>query len=390
MRPGLSTRKGSKLSLTRLVSAARGRRLGLEHGQAGAHVRGGADHGGVAAVLVGGGAHRRFPGVVRRRQRQPQEAATPVVEDPSLDGVEDACRDPGAGRRRHRKPPHRAIPVAGEEGGVADLAPQRRRVRRTQFVEPAEALHQIAQGAAVDLHRRRRPFEAQRRHRPTRAGHPGDAGGSRHRGRQMGRPRYVRGRAEGRAHGFDGRRVAGAEDQDRARLLRRRQHLDGNFGHHGEGPEGARHELGEIEAGDVLDHPAARLEGLAAAAHRVEPQDMVARRAGLDAPGPGQVAGDGAADGPPARRATEERPQVRRLELQALAVPGQRRLDLGQGRRRAGGEDQFLGLVKPDTGKGAEVEPVAGLRGTPEGSLGARRQDLQRRLGGGRPADGFA
>jgi hypothetical protein len=59
--------------------------------------------------------------------------------------------------------------------------------------------------------------------------------------------------------------------------------------------------LGEIVAGDVLDHPTTGLEGLAAARHRLDTEDMVARGAGLrDAARAGQIGGKHTADGAPA------------------------------------------------------------------------------------------
>jgi hypothetical protein len=78
--------------------------------------------------------------------------------------------------------------------------------------------------------------------------------------------------------------------------LGRRQHLEGHVGRHRQGPPGAGKALGEIVAGDVLDHAPARFEGFAASRYGMDAENMVARGAGLDAPGSGQVGRQRAAD----------------------------------------------------------------------------------------------
>ncbi len=76
-----------------------------------------------------------------------------------------------------------------------------------------------------------------------------------------------------------------------------RQYLDRDLFERGQRAVGAGHQLRQIVAGDVLDDLAAGLEDLAAAADRAEAEEMVARRAGLDAARPRQIAGEDAAQG---------------------------------------------------------------------------------------------
>jgi hypothetical protein len=115
-----------------------------------------------------------------------------------------------------------------------------------------------------------------------------------------------------------------AAHQGRARRrcfgLRARQRLDRDVGHDAERAEGAREQLAEVVAGDVLDHPAARLERLAAPRHRGHAEEMVARGAGLDAARAGQIGGERAAERARRRLAQQDRAVVHRLEVELLAV----------------------------------------------------------------------
>ena len=97
-------------------------------------------------------------------------------------------------------------------------------------------------------------------------------------------------------------RVVEAGDHHRRLGLGPGQRLDRDLGHRRERPERAGEQLAEVVAGDVLDHPAARLEGLAAAGHRRHAEEMVARGAGLDPPRSRQVRREHAADRAGARR----------------------------------------------------------------------------------------
>ena len=83
---------------------------------------------------------------------------------------------------------------------------------------------------------------------------------------------------------------------------------------------GARHQLAEIVAGDVLHHAAAGLEGLAAAGHRCHAEEMVARGARLDPARSGQIGSEHAADRADAGRAAQQRAVIRRFEGELLAL----------------------------------------------------------------------
>ena len=83
--------------------------------------------------------------------------------------------------------------------------------------------------------------------------------------------------------------------------------------------------LEQVVAGDVLDHLAAGLEHLAAAGDGVEAEEMVARRAGPDAPRAGEVGSEHAAEVARAGAPPSSGPSVRRLEGEHLAVLGEQR-----------------------------------------------------------------
>ena len=165
--------------------------------------------------------------------------------------------------------------------------------------------------------------------------------GARHLGR---RPIATR---HGRRRGV----VEQAAQHQRRLGLRRRQHLEGHVGEHGERAPRAGHHLRQIVAGDVLDHPPAGLERLAPAGHGVDAEHMVARRTRLDAPRPGKIGGKHAADRAAARLAAEQRPVVHRLEGEFLAVLGKQLLDLGERRAGPGRQHQFLRLVERHAGE---------------------------------------
>ena len=166
------------------------------------------------------------------------------------------------------------------------------------------------------------------------------------------------------------------------------QHLDGDVGHGGERAPGAGQHLAHVVAGDVLHHAAARLDGLGAAGHRGDAEEMVARGAGLDAARAGQIGRDRAADGALAGRAAEQRAIVHRLEGELLVVLVQQRLDLGQRRAGFGREHQFFRLVQRDAGKPRQIERQVGLARPAEPALGALPRHLQRLVVAERPAHG--
>jgi hypothetical protein len=207
--------------------------------------------------------------------------------------------------------------------------------------------------------------------------------------RQVRGARHVERQAHGGRHRLD-RLVIVETDQRHARLgLRPRQGLDRHLGQRRQRAPRAGHELAEVVAGDVLHHPPPGLEGLAAARHRREAQEMIARRAGLDPAWAGKVGGERAADRTLAGRSTEQRPVVHRLEGELLAPGIDQRLDLGDRRSRAGGQHQLLGLVERHTAKPGEIERQVGLRRPADRALRGVADNLQRFLLRQRPADGL-
>src|SRR6185437_10291855 len=171
-----------------------------------------------------------------------------------------------------------------------------------------------------------------------------------------------------------------AAQHERARRFGPRQNFHGNFGQGRERAVGAGHELAKIITGDVLDDAPAGFERLAAAADPGEAEKMIARRALADAARPGEIACKDAADGWRGILGTEQPAPIARLEGEHLIGAIERRLDLGEWRRRAGGQHELFGLVDADAGKRAELEPVRGLRRTTEAALAAAAQQLQRLL----------
>ena len=77
--------------------------------------------------------------------------------------------------------------------------------------------------------------------------------------------------------------------------------------------------FGQVVARDVLHHAPAGLEGFAASRHAGEAENVIARRTRLDAAGPGEIAGQHAAQRA-GMLAAEEPRQVGRLEGEILAA----------------------------------------------------------------------
>ncbi len=143
---------------------------------------------------------------------------------------------------------------------------------------------------------------------------------------------------------------------------------------------GAGQELGQVVAGDVLDHPAAGLEQLAAAGYGADAEHMVAHRARLDPARPGQVAGDHAAQAGAGRRLAEQGAEIGGLEGELLLVLGELRLDLGERRAGLGRQHQLGRLVERDAGMADEAEILRRLDRPPERLLAAGADQRQRRL----------
>ena len=205
----------------------------------------------------------------------------------------------------------------------------------------------------------------------------------------MGRRRHVVGALQGGGHRLGAGRVVGPEDQRGACHFRRRLHFQDHLGDHGQSAERTGDQLREIEPGDILHHSAARLEYLATAADGMETEQMVARRAGLDAPRTGNIAGDRAADRARAGGGTEQGTQIRRFEGELLVPIGQSRRDLVEG-SGGGGDDHQLGrLIRLDAGKGQKVEPMGRLGRPTEPSLAAGTGNVEWGLALRGPTDGI-
>ena len=198
-----------------------------------------------------------------------------------------------------------------------------------------------------------------------------------HVARQMRRRRNVAGRRHRRRHRLVGARVVEAENQHGRLGLRTRQHLDRHLGHGGERAERAGQQLAEIVAGDVLHHAAARLEGLGAARHRREAEEMIARGAGLDAPRPRKVRRERAAERARVRGPAEDRAVIHRLEGELLALALDQRLDLGERRAGPGREHQLLRLVQRHAGEPGQIERQIGLARAAERALASRAPRLR-------------
>ena len=126
--------------------------------------------------------------------------------------------------------------------------------------------------------------------------------------------RNLEGRAVGEAHCLDRGRVGQPEAEHGSRLRRCRKHLDGDLGHDGERAPRAGQAASEVVAGDVLHHPAARLDISPRPLTAFDAEQMVARRAGKDAPAAGDVGGDHPADRALAGAVAKHGAEIDRLE----------------------------------------------------------------------------
>ena len=170
--------------------------------------------------------------------------------------------------------------------------------------------------------------------------------------RQVRRARDVVGRAKRRGHRPVCGDVVQPGEHQRALALRLRHHFQGDFRHHRQRAPRPRQQLAEIVAGDVLHHPAAGLETVAEAGHRMRAEEMIARAAGLDAAGTGEPRADHAADGAVAGRA-QQRGSVHRLEGELLVLGIDQRLHVGERGPRLHRDDELVRLVGGD---GIEAE----------------------------------
>ena len=152
---------------------------------------------------------------------------------------------------------------------------------------------------------------------------------------------------------------------------RDREHLEADLGDQPERAHRSGQHARDVVPRHVLDHLPAEAQHLALAVDQRGAKHVVAHRAHARTRRAGQPRGHHAAD-----RATHG--EVRRLEGQALAFRGQQRLQLGQRRARAHGDDQLARLVARDARERPRVEPLARGRLAVE-SLGAAPANAQRR-----------
>ncbi len=291
--------------------------------------------------------------------------------------------DAGAGLGRDRDAPDHALAFAGIGRDIRQGAPGLSRDSASQQLHGAELLQFLPERRRPGFHRGRRALDADQRLRPV--------GAREHAAR--GRRRQMRGAAglvravEGAGHRRDGSHIVETGEHERSRLLRRRQHLDADLGQHRERAVGARHQLREVVAGDVLHHATAGLELLAAAAHGVEAQEMIAGRALLYPARTREIAEQHAAEGLLLRRGAHQRTPVAGLEGQHLLGLGEQALDLRERRRRTGGEHQLLGLIAAHAGEARGVQHVRRLHRPAEAALGAVGDHLQGLAFGDGPGD---
>ena len=213
-------------------------------------------------------------------------------------------------------------------------------------------------------------LDPHRRYRRAGATHIGHAGPGRDGARQMRQSGYLVRAGSGLAHGQNGGRINLAEQQHGAHLIGRRQYLDRNLRQRRQSAETAGHQLAQIVAGDVLDHPAAGLECLAPARNSFEAQEMIPRRARLDTPRPGQIGGEDTANGR-FPQVLIQIAEIRRFERQLLPLLRQHRLYLTQGRSRAGAQHKLFGLVQIDAIQGGKVQAVVRGHGPAQARLAA-------------------
>ncbi|ABA49505.1 hypothetical protein BURPS1710b_3344 [Burkholderia pseudomallei 1710b] len=127
------------------------------------------------------------------------------------------------------------------------------------------------------------------------------------------------------------------------------QHLDRQLEHQPERAERARHQPRHVVARDVLHDLPAEAQPVAAPVQDRHAEHEIARRARRRAARAGEAR---------RHRAAERRdaPEMRRLERQHLAALGERRLELGERRARARGDDELGRVVRHDAVMRARIE----------------------------------
>ena len=157
-----------------------------------------------------------------------------------------------------------------------------------------------------------------------------------------------------------------------------RPELHGRLDDHSERPEGADEELGQVVAGDVLDHLAAALDERARRRDHGHADEEIAARSVEVTPRTGRIARENAAE----RRFVG----MRWVEREPLAAPAELALERAQGHARLNGRGQIARLVleKPVQPLQREHEAQALGRGA-DAHLGpaAPRRHGHLRFGGG-------
>src|SRR5262249_43742004 len=172
-------------------------------------------------------------------------------------------------------------------------------------------------------------------------------------------------------HALERRRFAHLE-LERELARRRRQDLERDLRDQAQRAERARGKARDVVAGHVFHHLAAEAELPAAPVHQLHAEDEVAQRPGRSAARTRQAARHAAAE----RRF---RPEVRRLEREALPVLLENFFQLGEERSAACRDDELGRLIAPYSRVAAGVEKLAARLVAVE-VLAAAAAQAQRRL----------
>ncbi len=178
----------------------------------------------------------------------------------SPSGSAETAAAPSA--RRQRDAPDDLVGIGGEGMDVRHLAPEA--PRRIAAHETGWAPDKIGQHRRPRLDRRRHALQPQQRDRLVRKRGMTE--------RQVRRPAHRGLTAERRRHDADRLAIRQPFQPDGRAVRRGGQHLHRHLAQHGERAHRTRHQLGQVEAGDVLDHLAAGREDLAKAVHPSKPR----------------------------------------------------------------------------------------------------------------------
>ena len=105
---------------------------------------------------------------------------------------------------------------------------------------------------------------------------------------------------------------------------------------------------------------------------------MIACGTRADTARAGQITGYGSAECRRHRRRSEERPEIRRLERELLAILGEPGLDIGDRRPGTSGQRQLGRLVPADTGQGARLDARRQVSGPPERTFAGGPHNVKR------------